>query len=145
MKRFLKIGAVVCPLALVSFAGGSSAAVSQGANSQGKDDHAPAAAPSPPSKEPVYEPGHGVASPRVIHQVAPDHPARGFRISGTVLIGLIVTSKGEPDEVHVIRSLDKDVDQSAVDAVRQWRFDPATKEGKPVAVKISVEIRFHDM
>jgi TonB family protein len=98
-----------------------------------------------PEKEPVYELGHGVVAPRVTHQVAPEHPARGFRISGTVLIGLIVTSKGEPDDVHVIRSLEKDVDQSAVDAVKQWRFDPATKDSKPVAVKISVEIRFHDM
>jgi outer membrane biosynthesis protein TonB len=32
-----------------------------------------------------------------------------------------------------------------VDAVKQWRFEPGTKEGKPVAVKISVEIRFHDL
>jgi len=44
-----------------------------------------------------------------------------------------------------MRSLDKDIDQAAVDAVRQWRFDPAKKEGKPVAVRVSVEIRFHDM
>jgi TonB family protein len=104
---------------------------------------APAAWPQ--TNEPVYDVGNGVAPPRVTHQVAPEHPTKGFRVSGTVLIGLIVTSKGEPDNVHVVRSLETDVDQSAVDAVKQWRFDPATKEGKPVAVKISVEIRFHDM
>jgi len=93
----------------------------------------------------VYNVGNGVSSPRVVHQVAPEHPAKGFRISGAVLIGLIVTSKGEPDDVKVVRSLEKDVDQSAVDAVKQWRFEPGTKDGKPVAVKISVEIRFHDL
>ena len=95
--------------------------------------------------EKVYTVGNGVTTPRVTHQVDPEHPARGFRISGTVLIGLIITSKGEPKEVHVVRSLEKDVDDAAVEAVKQWHFAPATKDGKPVAVKIDVEIRFHDM
>jgi protein TonB len=95
--------------------------------------------------EKVYTVGKGVTTPRVTHQVDPEHPARGFRISGAVLIGLVITSKGEPKEVHVVRSLEKDVDDAAVEAVKQWHFDPATKDGKPVAVKIDVEIRFHDM
>jgi len=97
------------------------------------------------SDEPVYTIGDGVNPPRVTHQVSPEHPATGFRITGSVLVGLIITSKGEPKDVHVVRSLDKNVDQSAIDAVKQWRFDPATKDGKAVAVRINVEIRFHDM
>ncbi len=95
--------------------------------------------------EKVYTVGNGVTAPRVTHQVAPEHPAKGFRISGAVLIGLVITSQGAPTDVHVVRSLEKEVDQAAVDAVKQWHFDPATKDGKPVAVKIDVEIRFHDM
>lgn len=95
--------------------------------------------------EEVYTIGNGVTPPRLVHQVEPEHPRQGFRISGTVLIGLIVNSKGEPDELHVLRSLEKEIDQSAIDAVKQWHFQAATKDGKPVAVKISVEIRFHDM
>jgi TonB family protein len=95
--------------------------------------------------EKIYTVGNGVTTPRVTHQVDPEHPARGFRISGTVLIGLVITSHGEPKDVHVVRSLEKDVDQAAVDAVKQWHFEPAMKEGKPGAVRISVEIRFHDM
>src|SRR5579863_7922533 len=93
----------------------------------------------------VYTVGNGVTSPRLVHQVEPEHPRQGFRVTGAVLIGLIVNSKGEPDEVHVVRSLEKEIHQCAVDAVKQWRFEPATKDGKPVAVRISVEIRFHDM
>jgi protein TonB len=96
-------------------------------------------------EEKVYTVGNGVTTPRVTHQVDPEHPARGFRISGAVLIGLVITSKGEPKEVHVVRSLEKDVDAAAVEAVKQWHFAPATKDGKPVAVRIDVEIRFHDM
>jgi TonB family protein len=98
-----------------------------------------------PDEEEVYEIKDGITPPRVAHQVAPEHPTAGFKISGTVLIGLVVSSHGDPKNVHVVRSLDKDVDQSAVDAVKQWRFEPATKDGKPVAVRVSVEIRFHDM
>jgi TonB family protein len=95
--------------------------------------------------EPVYEIGHGVTPPRLTHRVEPEHPAHGFRITGAVLVGLVVTSKGEARDVYVVQSLEKEVDQAAVDAVKQWRFDPATKEGKPVAVKVRAEIRFHDM
>jgi periplasmic protein TonB len=97
--------------------------------------------------EPVFDMGPGITPPRVTRQVSPVNKpdARGFRISGIVLIGLVVTSQGEPREVRVIRSLDKDVDQSAIDAVEQWHFDPAKRGGRAVAVRITVEIRFHSM
>lgn len=97
--------------------------------------------------EPVFDIGPGITPPRVTHQVTPRDPPeeKGFRITGTVLVGLVVSSKGEPTDVHVVKSLDKDIDQSAVDAVKQWHFDPATKDGQPVAVRVTVEIRFHSM
>jgi TonB family protein len=41
--------------------------------------------------------------------------------------------------------VDKDVDQNALDAVREWRFEPARKGDKPVAVRLTIEIRFHDV
>jgi protein TonB len=103
---------------------------------------------APADDEPVFDIGPGITPPRVTHQVAPvDKPdeSRGFRISGTVLVGLVVSSKGEPKDVHVVKSLDKEIDQSAVDAVQQWHFDPARKGDRPVAVRISVEIRFHSL
>jgi TonB family protein len=101
--------------------------------------------PAAPSGEEVLQMGPGITPPRVLQQVQPEHPAKGFRISGTVLIGLVISSKGEPKEVHVVKSLEKDIDQSAVEAVQKWRFEPARKDGRPVAVRMSVEIRFHDM
>jgi len=99
------------------------------------------------AEEPVYKLGPGITPPRVIHQVEPNpkKDAGGFRISGTVLVGLIVSSHGEPKDVRVVQSLQKDVDQSAVDAVKEWRFEPAKKDGMPVAVRVTVEIRFHDL
>jgi protein TonB len=103
---------------------------------------------APVDDEQVWDIGPGISPPRVTHQVTPQtnpEDPRGFRISGTVLVGLVVSSKGEPKDVHVVKSLDKDIDQSAVEAVKQWRFDPAKKGDQPVAVKITVEIRFHSM
>jgi TonB family protein len=98
--------------------------------------------------EPVLDIGPGITPPRVTHQVSPQNKPdddKGFRISGTVLVGLVVSSKGEPKDVHVVKSLDKDIDQSAIEAVKQWHFDPAKKGDQPVAVKVTVEIRFHSM
>jgi TonB family protein len=106
----------------------------------------PSAAPED-KDETVIELGPGVTPPRVTHQVNPnpDSGSQGFRVSGTVLIGLIVSSQGLPRGVHVVRSLDKDLDRNAVDAVRQWRFEPARKSDRPVAVRVTVEINFRDL
>jgi periplasmic protein TonB len=97
--------------------------------------------------EPVADMGPGITPPRVIHQVNPAYKpdSEGFRISGIVLVGLVVSSKGEPKDVRVVRSLEKAVDQSAVEAVQQWQFEPARKGGLAIAVRITVEIRFHSM
>ena len=97
--------------------------------------------------EKVYDIGPGITPPRVIHQVNPAYKpdSEGFRVSGTVLVGLVVSSKGEPKDVHVVHSLEKAVDQTAVDAVRQWQFEAAKKGDQPVAVRLTVEIRFHSM
>jgi TonB family protein len=67
------------------------------------------------------------------------------RASGSVLIGLIVSSQGLPKDPHILKSLDKDLDQSAIEAVKQWRFAPAQKDGKAIAVRVSLQIEFHSM
>ena len=98
------------------------------------------------STEPVYDLGPGINPPRVTKQVSPQYSGtRGVRIVGSVTIGLVVTSRGLPQDPHVLKSLDKDVDVSAVEAVKQWRFDPARKDGKAIAVRIALEIEFHSM
>jgi periplasmic protein TonB len=68
-----------------------------------------------------------------------------YACRGVVAIGVVVTSKGLPDDAKVVKSLEKDVDRCALDAVKQWRFAPAKKDGKPVAVHITIEIEFHSM
>jgi TonB family protein len=106
----------------------------------------PAQNPPQTDDEQVYDLGPGVSPPRVIKQTTPQYPnGRGVRASGSVIIGLIVSSKGLPKDPHILKSLDKDLDQSAVDAVKEWRFAPAQKDGKAIAVRVSLQIEFHSM
>lgn len=106
------------------------------AQSNGDDDPA----------EKVYDLGPDVTPPRVIKQVPPrQSTGRGVRVVGSVTVALIVSSNGVPKGVRVVKGLDKEVDQSTVEAVEQWRFAPAQKDGKPVAVNVSLEIAFHHM
>jgi TonB family protein len=103
-------------------------------------------APAQSDDEAIYDLGPGVTPPRVIKQVNPRYPPnRGVRAVGSVIMALIVSSKGLPKDPHVVKSLDKDLDESAVDAVKEWRFAPAQKNGQAVAVRVSLQIQFHEM
>ena len=96
--------------------------------------------------EPVYDLGPGVTAPRVIKQVNPHYSTnRGVRAVGSVIIALVVSSKGLPRDPRVVKGIEKDLDQSAVEAVKEWLFAPAQKDGKAVAVRVSVQIEFHEM
>jgi len=96
--------------------------------------------------EAVYDLGPGVTPPRLIHQVRPERKeSPGFRLSGKVVVSLVVSSAGVPAKVSVVEGIDKDVDQSVIVAVKQWRFVPARKDGKAVAVRVTAEVRFNDL
>lgn len=97
-------------------------------------------------EERVYELGDGIQPPRLVHQVNPDYSrVRGVRVKGSVVIGVVITSQGTPKDPSVVQSLQPDVDRCAVEAVKQWRFTPAQKDGKPVAVRLTIEVVFHPM
>jgi protein TonB len=49
---------------------------------------------------------------------------------------------GKPRDIHVSRTLGLGLDEKAIEAVNQWKFEPALKDGKPVAVAINVEVQF---
>ena len=106
---------------------------------------AQAAAPqNPPAKVGVYRVGGGVSAPRVISQKDPEYSdeARRAHYEGTVVLWLIVGPDGLPHDVRVARSAGMGLDEKALEAVRQWRFEPALKDGQPVAVQINVEVNF---
>jgi TonB family protein len=68
--------------------------------------------------------------------------ARRKKINGQVILAVALNAQGTIDDVKVVRSLDKGLDQAAIDAVKQWKFSPAIKDGKPVAAQLEVEIQF---
>ena len=54
----------------------------------------------------------------------------------------IVGPDGKPRDIKLSRSLGLGLDEKAIQAVNQWKFEPALKDGKPVAVAINVEVQF---
>jgi protein TonB len=93
----------------------------------------------------IFRVGGGVSAPRVLENPSPDYSeeARKAKYQGTVVLWLIVDSNGKPRDVKVARSLGMGLDQKAIEAVRMWKFEPAKKDGTPVAVQINVEVNFH--
>ena len=95
---------------------------------------------------PVYAPGNGVSLPVLVSKVNPEYTqeAKDARIEGTVVLACVVDSNGSVSEAKVSRSLDPifGLDQQAINAAKQWRFKPGEKDGKPVAVRVAVEIKF---
>jgi periplasmic protein TonB len=92
----------------------------------------------------VFRVGGGVSAPRALNTPDPDYSeeARKAKYQGTVVLWLVVDPAGRPRDVKVARSLGMGLDQKAIEAVRKWTFEPAMKDGKPVAVQINVEVNF---
>jgi TonB family protein len=93
----------------------------------------------------VFRPGvGGVSAPRAIYKPDPEYSeeARKAKYQGTVVLGMIVGADGRPRGLKVERGLGMGLDEKALEAVRTWKFEPAEKDGKPVAVMISVEVAF---
>jgi TonB family protein len=61
---------------------------------------------------------------------------------GHVQISLWVDENGDPSHIRVVRGLSKERDEKAVEAARQYKFNPATKNSKPVKVELYVDINF---
>ncbi len=92
----------------------------------------------------AYRVGGGVSAPRTIYDPEPEYSeeARKAKYQGTVVLWVIVGADGRVREMRVARSLGMGLDEKAMEAVRQWRFEPAKKDGQPVPVQVSIEVNF---
>jgi len=96
----------------------------------------------------IYEakPGSGVTLPVVVREVKPRYTqaAMKAKIEGTVWVSCVVNRDGDVTDVKVTKSLDAEygLDQEAVNSAAQWKFKPGQKDGKPVAVRITIELTF---
>ena len=88
----------------------------------------------------------GVTLPRVISEVKANYTPEAMqaRIEGTVIMTVVVRTDGTPGDIEITKSLDSEygLDKQAVAALSQWRFEPGRKDGKPVPVRVTVEMRF---
>ena len=97
----------------------------------------------------VYNVGdEGVTAPKVVKAVKPDYTqkARDARIEGVVKLRAVVLADGSVSDIVVTQSLDASLnglDDQAVIALKKWVFEPGTKDGKPVAVRVLAELAFN--
>jgi len=94
----------------------------------------------------AYRPGKGVTVPRVVREVRPNYTSDAMRakVQGVVVLECVVRPDGSVGDVQIVRSLDSTfgLDQEAIKAAKQWRFQPGSRMGEPVPVLISIELTF---
>jgi TonB family protein len=97
------------------------------------------------TSEVIYELKDVSVRPKAIRTPNPEYceRARKKKINGTVLLEMTVASDGSVRDVRVTQSVFPCLDSQAVAAVSTWRFEPAMKDGKPVAVHLKSEVGFH--
>ncbi|HME00301.1 MAG TPA: TonB family protein [Terriglobia bacterium] len=95
-------------------------------------------------KDRIYQAGEDITPPKGIYTPAAPYTeqARRQRIEGTVALDIIVEPSGNVSDLKVAESLDPGLDASAVKTVRNWRFEPATRDGRAARVAVHVEISF---
>jgi TonB family protein len=82
--------------------------------------------------------------PKLVHRVNPEYPAseRASKVEGIVVLVLRVELDGQVGDARVERGLGRAFDDAALEAVRQWRFEPARRAGRAVTAEYRVTIRF---
>lgn len=87
--------------------------------------------------------GGDVRPPRKIHDAPPTYPpaARAAGIEGVVILDATIDPTGAVDDIEVLQSV-PELDQAAIDAVEQWRWEPTLVDGEPVAILMTVTINF---
>jgi TonB family protein len=91
-----------------------------------------------------YRPGSGISAPSILREVRPDYTdeARRRGVEGDVVLEIVVRADGSVGSVKTLQGLGHGLDQRAMDAVRQWRFNPARRYGTPVDVIVEVAVEF---
>jgi TonB family protein len=84
-----------------------------------------------------------IEPPKLIKEVQPVYPevARQARVQGVVILSVKSNEEGKIVDTMVLRSIPL-LDQAAIDAVKQWVYEPYVKDGKPVPIVFTVTVRF---
>lgn len=88
---------------------------------------------------PCAKPPHAVFAPEPEYS----EEARKANYRGFCTLKMIVETDGRPSNIRVVGHAGMGLDENATQAVKKWKFDPATYDGKPVPVEVTVEVVFH--
>ncbi|GEM_PF-1677191 len=94
--------------------------------------------------EPVYRARDGAQPAKVLRRVEPRYTpeARREMIQGVVVLEVVVDAQGDPARISVVSPLGFGLDERAIQAVSRWKFEPGTRDGRPVSTVITVEVNF---
>lgn len=94
--------------------------------------------------QPIERVGGKVSAPKVLYDPDPAYSdvARRAGYQATVVLWLVAGMDGRAHRIRVQHGAGMGLDQEAIEAVKLWRFQPATKDGQPVPVMINVEVNF---
>ena len=93
---------------------------------------------------PEVTPADSLELPRRIFYVPPEYPVilRRLGVEGEVKLEGMITADGDVTDLDVVRSIDSRLDKAAMNAARQWKYNPATRNGRPVATKTTFRVKF---
>jgi periplasmic protein TonB len=94
--------------------------------------------------EMVYPVGNGVSAPVLLKETKVKVPPDKVNLKGTAIVCGIVSRDGRIHTTFMDRAIGNGLDEIAIATVKQWKFRPATLDGKPVAATVSLEIKFGD-
>lgn len=97
--------------------------------------------PGMPDKDGVYRVGGGVTAPRRFGNAAYPPDALAAGVDGAVVAEILVNEQGIVADARVLKSIPP-LDEAALKAVREWRYDPTIVDGKAVPVKMTVTVNF---
>jgi len=109
-----------------------------------QDTSSPSDRPSNTAHAEAVNVGPGIVPPKLTHMVDPrfNNTVRSMRFSGETVIALVVDTTGKPQDIFIRKPIGLGMDEEALQAVSQYVFQPATRDGTPVAVKIDVAVNF---
>jgi TonB family protein len=86
-----------------------------------------------------------VMAPGPLRKIDPKYPPTLIRdhVEGEVVLYAVIRRDGSVDSIQLVRGVDEQLDANAMNALSQWKFRPATKEGTPIELEAIVHIPFH--
>ena len=94
---------------------------------------------------PVVRVGGKVKAPKALYNPEPsfNDEARLAKYMGTTVMTVVVDPAGQVSMIHVMRPLGLGLDEQAAATISTWKFEPALRDGTPVAVQVNIEVTFN--